>query len=135
MGEEVLSVEETQVWGELQDLYDFNHDSVGAAQNAAILQIGHGNGDAKHDLLHLIQPSSFQPRRDLAERTKAFALRVIRLYSALPRTTEAQVLGKQELRSGTSVGANYREALPSLLPFACGRRRTPVPTTSRSSSA
>ena len=44
MGEEVLSVEETQVWGELQDLYDFNHDSVGAAQNAAILQIGHGNG-------------------------------------------------------------------------------------------
>ena len=44
MGEEVLSVEETQVWGELQDLYDFNHDSVGAAQHAAILQIGHGNG-------------------------------------------------------------------------------------------
>lgn len=57
-----------------------------------------------------IQPSSFRPRRDLAERTKAFALRVIRLYSALPRTTEAQVLGKQVLRSGTSVGANYREA-------------------------
>ena len=44
MGEEVLSVEETQVCGELQDLYDFNHDSGGAAQNAAILQIGHGNG-------------------------------------------------------------------------------------------
>jgi len=44
-------------------------------------------------------------------RTKAFALRVIRMYSKLPRNnTIAQVLGKQVLRSGTSVGANYREA-------------------------
>ena len=44
--------------------------------------------------------------RDLRERTKAFALRVIRLYSSLPKTTEAQVIGKQVLRSGTSVGAH-----------------------------
>lgn len=35
---------------------------------------------------------------------------IIRLYTALPRTTLAQVLGKQLLRSGTSVGAHYREA-------------------------
>jgi len=48
--------------------------------------------------------------RDLKERTKTFALRIIRLYSALPETTVAQVLGKQILRSGTSVGAHYREA-------------------------
>jgi len=49
--------------------------------------------------------------RDLKQRTKAFALRVIRLYSNLPRNnTVTQVLGKQVLRSGTSVGANYREA-------------------------
>ncbi|SRR5712692_2035711 len=48
--------------------------------------------------------------RDLRARTKSFALRVIRVYSSLPRTTEAQVLGKQVLRSGTSVGAHYREA-------------------------
>ena len=47
---------------------------------------------------------------DLRERTKEFALRIIRVFSALPKTTEAQVLGKQVLRSGTSVGANYREA-------------------------
>lgn len=46
----------------------------------------------------------------MRERTKAFALRVIRLYAALPGTTEAQVIGKQVLRSGTSVGAHYREA-------------------------
>ena len=47
---------------------------------------------------------------DLIERTKQFALRVIRLFVSLPKTGEAQVLGKQLLRSGTSVGANYREA-------------------------
>ena len=49
-------------------------------------------------------------RQDLRQRTKLFALRIIKLYSALPKTTEAQVLGKQILRSGTSVGAHYREA-------------------------
>lgn len=48
--------------------------------------------------------------RDLILRTKEFALRIVRLFSALPKTTEAQVLGKQALRSETSVGANYREA-------------------------
>ena len=47
---------------------------------------------------------------DLRDRTKAFALRIVKMYCALPKTTEAQVLGKQVLRSGTSVAANYREA-------------------------
>ena len=47
--------------------------------------------------------------RPILERTKQFALRVVRLYAALPKTTEAQVLGKQVLRSGTSVGAHCRE--------------------------
>lgn len=49
-------------------------------------------------------------RQDLRERTKKFALRVIRLYVALPKTTLAQTMGKQVLRAGTSVGAHYREA-------------------------
>ena len=53
------------------------------------------------------QPSG---RVDLRVRTMKFALRVIRLYSALPRGTEAEVIGKQVLRSGTSVGVNFREA-------------------------
>src|SRR6516165_4245362 len=48
--------------------------------------------------------------KELRNRTKAFAIRVVRTFSALPKTTEAQVLGKQLLRSGTSIGANYREA-------------------------
>ena len=47
---------------------------------------------------------------ELRRRTKEFALRVIRLVSSLPNTREADVLGKQLLRAGTSVGANYREA-------------------------
>ena len=47
---------------------------------------------------------------NLRHRTKEFALRVIKLFSALPKSTEAQVIGKQILRSGTSVGAQYREA-------------------------
>lgn len=47
---------------------------------------------------------------DLRNRTKQFALRMLRLHSALPSTTVAQVIGKQLLRSGTSIGANYREA-------------------------
>lgn len=51
--------------------------------------------------------------RDLRERTEDYALRIIRLFRALPRSTEAQVIGKQFLRSGTSVGANYREAYRS----------------------
>jgi four helix bundle protein len=50
-----------------------------------------------------------EERVDLRLRTKRFALRVIRLFTALPRTTAAQVIGKQVLRSGTSVGANFRE--------------------------
>lgn len=49
-------------------------------------------------------------RNDLRERTKRFSLRVIRLYASLPKTVEAQVMGKQVLRSATSVGANYHEA-------------------------
>ena len=52
----------------------------------------------------------------LTDRTKAFALRIIRLYTSLPKTTEAQVIGKQVLRSGTSIGAHYREASRSRSP-------------------
>ena len=47
---------------------------------------------------------------DLRNRTKRFALGIIQMFSNLPKTTEAQVLGKQLLRSGTSVGVNYCEA-------------------------
>lgn len=48
--------------------------------------------------------------KDLGPRTKQFARRIIRLYAALSKDTAAQVLGRQMLRAGTSVGANYREA-------------------------
>lgn len=48
--------------------------------------------------------------KELRERTKKFALRIIRMVSALPRSMAAEILGRQVLRSGTSVGAHYREA-------------------------
>jgi four helix bundle protein len=51
--------------------------------------------------------------KDLKIRTKSFSLRIVKMYAQLPKTTEAQVMGNQVLRSGTSVGANYREAYRS----------------------
>ena len=48
--------------------------------------------------------------RDLKDRTKKFALDVIRLVASLPRSREADIIGRQLLKAGTSVGANYREA-------------------------
>src|SRR6267143_3632066 len=48
--------------------------------------------------------------KDLEQRTKRFGLAVIKFCSSLPRTREADVLGRQLLRSATSIGANYREA-------------------------
>jgi four helix bundle protein len=66
----------------------------------------------------IIHPSSLilhtsEKTGDLKIRTKKFALRVVRVYCSLPKSTEAQVLGKQLLRSGTSVGAHYRESVRS----------------------
>ena len=49
-------------------------------------------------------------KQEMQARTKRYALRVIKLIDALPRNTTAQTIGKQLLRSGTSVGANYRAA-------------------------
>jgi four helix bundle protein len=45
---------------------------------------------------------------ELRDRTKRFAMRIVRLFRSLPRTPDAQVMGKQLLRCGTSVAANYR---------------------------
>src|SRR5205085_2791374 len=61
-----------------------------------------------HPVLHWSE--TMAEHEALGNRLKRFALRVINLYSALPRTKVAQVLGQQMLRSGTSAGAHYREA-------------------------
>ena len=58
-----------------------------------------------------MEPDKKKP--DLRKRTFQHARAVVRLFVDLPQTTVAQVLGKQMLRSGTSVGANYREAFRS----------------------
>ena len=47
---------------------------------------------------------------EFKQRTRTFALRVVRLVGALPNSRTARVLGQQLLRCGTSVGANYRSA-------------------------
>jgi four helix bundle protein len=51
-------------------------------------------------------------RESLKQRTKVFALRVMKLVEALPDKAAGRVIGNQLLRSGTSVGANYRAACP-----------------------
>ncbi len=51
-----------------------------------------------------------EPKRDLRFRTKAFAVRVVKLVDALPATRAAGIIGQQLMRSATSVGANYRSA-------------------------
>ncbi len=50
------------------------------------------------------------PTEELKERTKQFALRVVKLFRLLPRTAEARVIGGQLLRCGTAIAANYRAA-------------------------
>ena len=49
-------------------------------------------------------------QQEMKDRTKQFALRIVKLVESLPETKSAGVIGKQLLRSGTSVGANYRSA-------------------------
>ena len=56
------------------------------------------------------RPTTGKSTNGLKERTKAFALRIVRLYSSLPGSGPATVIGRQLLKSGTSVGAHYREA-------------------------
>jgi four helix bundle protein len=51
--------------------------------------------------------------KEMKERTKKFALRVMKLVGALPRSSEGKTVGNQLLRAGTSVGANYRAACRS----------------------
>lgn len=59
-----------------------------------------------------IQKEKFEFKdRDLSKRTKEFSLRIINLYGSLGTDVTSQVIGKQVLRSGTSPGAHYHEAI------------------------
>ena len=53
---------------------------------------------------------SVMTEQEFKDRTKNVALRIIKVVESLPRNSTAEVLGKQLLRSGTSIGANYRAA-------------------------
>ncbi|PYS23926.1 MAG: four helix bundle protein [Acidobacteria bacterium] len=48
------------------------------------------------------------PAEELKNRSKQFAIRIVKVFRSLPRTEDARIIGKQVLRSGTSVAANYR---------------------------
>ena len=63
---------------------------------------------------------------NLRDRTKQFAITVIRLYGSLPLSADVQIIGKQLVRAGTSVAANYREA---------GRARSKAEFTSKAQIA
>lgn len=52
--------------------------------------------------------NNFYFGEQMKQRTKNFAVRIVKLFQALPKTTEANIIGKQLLRSATSVAANYR---------------------------
>jgi four helix bundle protein len=49
-------------------------------------------------------------KTELEERTKKFAVRVVKTVGGFPKTSEGQIIGRQLLKAGTSIGANYREA-------------------------
>ena len=59
------------------------------------------------------QGDTLERSEQLTRRAKLFALRVIRLFRALPRRDDGRIMGRQILRSGTSIGANYRAACRS----------------------
>ena len=65
-----------------------------------------------HRGIESLEPPDYQrslkKADELRQRTKKFAIRVVNLFRSLPRSPDAQTLGKQVLRSGTSVAANYR---------------------------
>ncbi len=58
----------------------------------------------------MILMNSLEKADELRRRTKKFAIRIVNVFRSLPRTPDAQTLGKQLLRCGTSVAANYRSA-------------------------
>jgi four helix bundle protein len=70
-------------------------------------EVGIKDENAERDEL---RPTNLVRNSDLLERTRQFALRIIQLASMMPRTIEGDIIAKQVVKSGTSVGANYREA-------------------------
>ena len=59
------------------------------------------------------EQSDNESMQDLRDRTRNYALRIIKLYDAMPMRGASRVLREQVIRSGTSVGAHYREAIRS----------------------
>jgi four helix bundle protein len=86
-----------------------NHQTEGPGRAAVRLSVA--GAEPQHAEVSEKKGGRRSPPPDLKDRTRDFALRIIRLYSALPKRSDSQIIGKQVLRSGTAVGANYREGL------------------------
>jgi four helix bundle protein len=75
------------------------------------------NDECKYQLKklspHEANMKNNEKKPDLRKRTKQFALRIIRMSSAYPRSEAASIINHQVLKSGTSVGAHYQEACRS----------------------
>jgi len=80
----------------------------GESQTSFVVQFVE-ESDSRLQTLRKISQNSMTPD-ELKARTQTFGLRIIRLVSALPKSAVGYVIGRQMLRSGTSVGANYRAA-------------------------
>ncbi|MEJ2697193.1 MAG: four helix bundle protein [Candidatus Sulfobium sp.] len=80
-------------------------------QNAEVTKSRNKNAERRSDVKS--EPENTQNKKtqkeNLKQRTKKFALALIKLYAKLPKCYEAQTIGKQISRAGTSGGANYRE--------------------------
>ncbi len=59
-------------------------------------------------MIHRFIDSMAFQHEELKHRSKAFAIRIVKLFRSLPKSEEARIIGRQVLRSGTSVAANYR---------------------------
>jgi four helix bundle protein len=86
-----------------------NHQSE--APGRAVMGLNAAAAEPQHPEVFEKKDGCRSTPPDLKDRTRDFALRIIRLYTALPKRSESQIIGKQVLRSGTAVGANYCEGL------------------------
>lgn len=76
----------------------------------------HGQSNGSGSVSVSVNVSLVKLIDNLSIKTRKFAFKIVMLFKALPKATEAQVISQQFLRSGTSVDAHYREAKQSRSP-------------------
>ena len=108
-------------------IFDFRFWIDGCRHGASL---SYGNGVSGQKLI-ACEVEVIMDEQQFKLRTKQLALRVIRLADSLPRTSTGEVLGRQILRSATSVGANYRSCMSRPFLSGYGRQASDSPRRSR----